>query len=257
MLYVTCSGEDDRPEIVRIAPGRRRRRTLEHRGAALSERVPRDAGRRRARRRGGEGRAGGPRADPCRRLGREPRDDRRRSPTPTPTGSRSPPTGSYWVTLYRPDGLVRIAPDGTDGTVVDDHLASTLDAPTNIAWVGADLDRVVVSNVGGTIAVDRRRRRGRSSAPLPGGAVMARFTDRNVIVTGGAQGIGRGIVRGVPRRGRSRVRGRHPRRRAPADPRRWHPDRVATHPVDLADFDAAKAMARAAIDATSVASTRW
>ena len=45
---------------------------------------------------------------------------------------------------------MRITPDGATELVVDDHLASTLDAPTNIAWVGADLDRVVVSNVGGT-----------------------------------------------------------------------------------------------------------
>ena len=88
--------------------------------------------------------------------------------------------GSYWVTLYRPDGLVRIAPDGAVATVVDDHLASHLDAPTNIAWVGEALDRAVVANVGGTVPVDRGRRRGRPPAPLPGGAVMARFTDRNV-----------------------------------------------------------------------------
>jgi len=56
--------------------------------------------------------------------------------------------GSYWVTLYRPDGLVRIA-DGAVTTMVDDHLASHLDAPTNIAWVGEALDRAVVANVGG------------------------------------------------------------------------------------------------------------
>ena len=54
------------------------------------------------------------------------------------------------MTLYRPDGIVRVAPDGATDLVVDDHLASTLDAPTNIAWVGSSLDRVVVANVGGT-----------------------------------------------------------------------------------------------------------
>jgi sugar lactone lactonase YvrE len=58
--------------------------------------------------------------------------------------------GALWVTLYRPDGLVRIAPDGTSQVVVDDHLAQTFDAPTNMAWVGAELDRVVVANVGDT-----------------------------------------------------------------------------------------------------------
>ena len=57
---------------------------------------------------------------------------------------------SLWVTLYRPDGLVRIAPDCTVEVVVDDHLAQTFDAPTNMTWVGAELDRVVVANVGDT-----------------------------------------------------------------------------------------------------------
>ena len=93
-------------------------------------------------------------------------------------------------------------------------------------------------------AVDRRPRRRRPTAALPGGAVMARFTDRDVVVTGAAQGIGRGIVRGVPRRGRAGVRRRRPGRRLDrADPSAG-PDRVVTHAVDLADFDAAKAMAQ-------------
>ena len=39
-------------------------------------------------------------------------------------------------------------PNGAVQTVVDDHLASRLDAPSNIAWIGALLDRVVVANVG-------------------------------------------------------------------------------------------------------------
>jgi sugar lactone lactonase YvrE len=58
--------------------------------------------------------------------------------------------GSLWVALYRPDGLVRISPDGGTELMFDDHLAQTLDAPTNLAWVGADLDRIVVANVGDT-----------------------------------------------------------------------------------------------------------
>ena len=58
--------------------------------------------------------------------------------------------GSCGSRSYRPDGLVRIAPDGNVEVVFDDHLAQTFDAPTNIAWVGAELDRVVVANVGDT-----------------------------------------------------------------------------------------------------------
>jgi len=57
--------------------------------------------------------------------------------------------GNVWVTLYRPDGIVRISPDGAVELVVDDHLASTFDAPTNIAFCGPDLGLAVVANVGG------------------------------------------------------------------------------------------------------------
>ena len=55
--------------------------------------------------------------------------------------------GSYWITLYRPDGLVRVDADGTLDLVVDDHLATRFNAPTNIAWVGESLDRAVIANV--------------------------------------------------------------------------------------------------------------
>jgi gluconolactonase len=53
-----------------------------------------------------------------------------------------------WATLYRPDGLVRIAPDGVVVASIDDHLATTFDAPTNLAFVGERLDRAVIANVG-------------------------------------------------------------------------------------------------------------
>lgn len=56
--------------------------------------------------------------------------------------------GALWVTLYRPDGIVRIAADGAVEMVVDDHLAQTFDAPTNMVFVGPKLDRVVIANVG-------------------------------------------------------------------------------------------------------------
>jgi gluconolactonase len=56
--------------------------------------------------------------------------------------------GDLWVTLYRPDGVVRIGRDGAVRTVVDDHLAQTFDAPTNLVFVGPQLDRVVIANVG-------------------------------------------------------------------------------------------------------------
>lgn len=146
-LYVTCSGEDGRPEIVRVAPGGERveRWTdavpgypngalVTPDGAALVVveaheqrvvRVPILA----------DGSAGGPAV-----VAEIPDTD--------PDGIALAADGAYWVTLYRPDGLVRIDPAGAVDLVVDDHLASTFDAPTNIAWVGERLDRAVIANVG-------------------------------------------------------------------------------------------------------------
>jgi sugar lactone lactonase YvrE len=146
MLYVTCSGEDGRPEIVRVEPrGRTERWTtavtkypngclVTPDGSALvvveakAERVVSVPIL-------GDGSAGEPEI-----VAELPDTD--------PDGISLAADGSYWVTLYRPDGLVRIASDGSVTIVVDDHLASHLDAPTNIAWVGEALDRVVVANVG-------------------------------------------------------------------------------------------------------------
>jgi sugar lactone lactonase YvrE len=148
-MYVTCSGEAGRPEIVRISPGggNADRWTdavsaypngclVTPDGSAL---VVVEA-----------------RAE---RIVRVPIDENG-SAGPPETVALLPDTdadgialdadGNYWATLYRPDGIVRIDPLGTVELMVDDHLASTLDAPTNIAWVGPALDRVVVANVGST-----------------------------------------------------------------------------------------------------------
>jgi len=146
MLYVTCSGEDDRPELVRIAPGGEVTTwstdvpgypngcVVTPDGDALVVveaheqrvvRVPIMPG----------GGAGAPQV-----IAELPDTD--------PDGIAPAADGALWVTLYRPDGIVRIDPDGSVETIVDDHLASTLDAPTNIAWVGDALDRAVVANVG-------------------------------------------------------------------------------------------------------------
>lgn len=149
VLYVTCSGEEGRPEIVRISPGGTgvERWTeavpgypngalVTPDGAALIVveahaqrlvRVPIE----------GDGSAGRPES-----IARLPDTD--------PDGVAMAADGSLWVTLYRPDGLVRVGPDGAVELVVDDHLATTFDAPTNIAWVGGSLDRIVVANVGDT-----------------------------------------------------------------------------------------------------------
>jgi gluconolactonase len=148
-LYVTCSGEDDRPEVLRVSPG----------GATVerwTEEVP--------------GYPNGALVTPDaralvvveaheQRLVRVPilEDGSAGAPEPVaalpdtdPDGVGLAADGSFWVTLYRPDGLIRVAPDGAAELAVDDRLATTFDAPTNIAWVGERLDRAVIANVGDT-----------------------------------------------------------------------------------------------------------
>jgi len=148
-LYVTCSGEDDRPEILRVAPGAE----AVERWTAAVPRYP-------------NGALVTPDGDAlivveakAQRIVRVPILDTGAAGEPAvvasvpdtdPDGVALAADGALWVTLYRPDGLVRIDPSGAVELVVDDHLASTFDAPTNIAWVGEALDRVVVANVGDT-----------------------------------------------------------------------------------------------------------
>lgn len=76
---------------------------------------------------------------------------------------------------------------------------------------------------------------------------MDRFTDRGVVVTGAAQGIGRGIVQVFLDEG-ARVFAADVRTDGLRQTAEIAPDRVATHTVDLADFDSTKEMARAAIE---------
>jgi sugar lactone lactonase YvrE len=147
-LYVTCSGERGRPEIVRVDPrgaverwcdvvsGYPNGALVTPDGSAL---VVVEAHDRRLVRVpiGPDGAAGVP--EPIAVF-----------PDTDPDGVALAADGAYWVTLYRPDGLLRVAPDGSVEVAVDDHLASTFDAPTNIVWVGEGLDRVVVANVGDT-----------------------------------------------------------------------------------------------------------
>lgn len=143
-LYVTCSG-DDRPEIVRIRDGVTERwceqlveypngmavvpagdamLVIESRAQRIA-RVPIDAD-------GGAGKA----------------TTFTELPDTDADGLALDADGCVWATLYRPDGLVRFDRDGREILRIDDHLATTFDAPTNMVFVGDGLRRAVVANVG-------------------------------------------------------------------------------------------------------------
>ena len=146
-LYVTCSGEDDRPEIVRVGADRGSERWTDAVPAypngclvtpdatalvvveAKAQRIVRVPI-------GADGSAGTPTT-----VAELPDTDA--------DGVTLDAAGDLWATLYRPDGLVRIDAQGTVELAVDDHLAGTFDAPTNLAFSGPDLRRAVVANVGG------------------------------------------------------------------------------------------------------------
>ena len=143
-LYVTCSG-DERPEIVRIrdgvterwcdelvdypngmivVPGGDAMLVIESHAQRVA-RVPI----------GPDGAAGA-----ATTFGELPDTDA--------DGLALDADGYVWATLYRPDGLVRLDPDGREVVRIDDHLATTFDAPTNMVFVGDGLRRAVIANVG-------------------------------------------------------------------------------------------------------------
>jgi gluconolactonase len=151
-LYLTCSGEEGRPEIARIDPngaittwttdvaGYPNGAVVTPDGAALlvveakAERVVRIEI-------GDDGSAGS--IDTLVELPRTDAD-----------GLALDAEGYLWVTLYRPDGLVRVAPEGTIVNRIDDLLAGTLNAPTNIAFYGDELERAAVATVGSRHILD-------------------------------------------------------------------------------------------------------
>jgi sugar lactone lactonase YvrE len=65
-----------------------------------------------------------------------------------PDGVTLDERGHAYVTRYRPDGIVRVSPNGDVDVIADDPLAHVFDAPTNLAFAGRSLDRAVVANVG-------------------------------------------------------------------------------------------------------------
>jgi gluconolactonase len=143
-LYVTCSGGDGNPEIVRIRDGVTERwcdEVVEYpNGMAV---VP-----------GGdamlviESHAQRIVRVPIEPDGAGPATLFAELPDTDADGLALDADGHVWATLYRPDGLVRFDPDGREVLRIDDHLATTFDAPTNMVFVGEGLRRAVIANVG-------------------------------------------------------------------------------------------------------------
>lgn len=146
VLYVTCSGEAGRPEILRVGRDRVVETWSEEVSAypngcvvtpdgssllvveAEAERIVRV---------------------PIRHDGSAAEPETfARLPDSDADGLALDAERHVWVTLYRPDGILRIDPSGNVVLRIDDHLATTLDAPTNMVFVGPKLDRAIVANVG-------------------------------------------------------------------------------------------------------------
>jgi len=66
-----------------------------------------------------------------------------------PDGIALTEDGMMFVGCYRPDRIYRIAPDGMIEVFAEDPDGVTLNQPANVTFFGPDLDRVVVSSLGG------------------------------------------------------------------------------------------------------------
>jgi gluconolactonase len=68
-------------------------------------------------------------------------------PDTVPDGVALDEDGNAFVFCYRPDRILRVAPDGSVEIVADDPLGTTLGGPANGVFVGADRKDLVVSNL--------------------------------------------------------------------------------------------------------------
>ncbi len=69
-------------------------------------------------------------------------------PGTVPDGIALDAAGRLYITCYRPDRLYVLTPGGDPEVLADDPHGAFLNAPTNIAFAGEALDRMVVANVG-------------------------------------------------------------------------------------------------------------
>lgn len=66
-----------------------------------------------------------------------------------PDGIALAEDGTMFVGCYRPDVIYRVSPDGSFGVFGEDPDGVILNQPTNVAFMGAGFDRLVVSSLGG------------------------------------------------------------------------------------------------------------
>lgn len=66
-----------------------------------------------------------------------------------PDGVALAADGTMFVGCYRPDRIWRVPPGGAPEILADDPDGVTLNQPANVAFIGPDLERMVVSSLGG------------------------------------------------------------------------------------------------------------
>jgi sugar lactone lactonase YvrE len=66
-----------------------------------------------------------------------------------PDGIALAEEGTMFVGCYRPDAIYRVSPDGSFDVFAEDPDGVILNQPTNVAFAGEGLDRLVVSSLGG------------------------------------------------------------------------------------------------------------
>jgi gluconolactonase len=73
-----------------------------------------------------------------------------------PDGIALAADGTMFVGCYRPDRVWRVSPDGRPEIWLDDPDGVSLNQPANVAFIGADLDRLAISSLGGwsIVAID-------------------------------------------------------------------------------------------------------
>ncbi|WP_053202901.1 SMP-30/gluconolactonase/LRE family protein [Jiangella muralis] len=69
-------------------------------------------------------------------------------PGTVPDGIAFGADGTLFVACYRPDRIYAVSPDGSASVLADDPRGVVLAAPTNVAFVGAALETLVVASLG-------------------------------------------------------------------------------------------------------------